>query len=33
MFLLELENQIINLRRADGVEASGGLVEQQNIRL
>src|SRR5580700_10908221 len=33
MFLLELENQIIDLRRADGIKTGGRLVEQQNVWL
>src|SRR3984957_10295355 len=33
MFLLQLKNQIIDLRGTDRGETSRGLVEQQNIRL
>src|ERR1039457_1801979 len=33
MFLLKFENQVIDLSGTDGIETSGGLVEQQNIRL
>ena len=33
MLLLELENQIVDFPGADGIEAGGGLIQQQNIRL
>ena len=29
VFLLEFENQIVNLSGTDGIEASGGLVESR----
>src|SRR5271169_6361104 len=31
MFLLKLENQIVDLSGTDGIETGGGLVKQQNI--
>jgi hypothetical protein len=32
VFLLEFENQIIDLPSTDGIEAGRGLVEQQDVR-
>ena len=33
MFRLEFENQFVNLSGTDGIEASGWLVQQQNVRI
>src|ERR1017187_1767087 len=33
MFRLELENQVVNLRGANRIEAGGGFIEQKKVRL